>query len=335
MKYYICRLLLIGEKDLILMKKLFKISAVLCILLLTGIQASAKIMIYGQKNAEISNAVVHNDVTMVPVRSFAESVGMEIIWFEESKTVVLWNDDTEIRAKIGEVSAEIKGENVKLSSAPMIIDGLTYLPMRNFAESINAEVVWNNGNTDVYLASYKPKTYSDNSGGKVFYSQRNSEWGFPNDGSGYCWVCAYGMIISETLGSNVTPDKIAEVTGGAYVHHGNIMDAFGTKFVKALPDNSPYFDKYESWRGATYIKADSDEETISALKAALDNNPDGILVRYTIYPHTLYAIGYEGDTIYFNESAYKDSANVTFEDTCLKKYKISDLDFIQAIRKAE
>ena len=314
------------------------------------------VRVHGSVNAELDNALSVNGSTMIPVRALSEILGMELIWLENVQTVVLWNDDTELRAQINNTNAYINSEPVTLSQAPEIIDGYTYLPLRNVAEAANAQVVWNeeSNGVDVFVGSRAAymdmnvqnlsvdtagqaatQAQNDVSGGKVFYSQPQDEWGFANNGSGYCWVCAYAMAISSATGREVTPPRGAAVNersgSGSYMQHGNVVSEFGVSFASALDESSAYFERYDSWRGATYIKASDDSEAIAAIKEALDKNPQGVMVRYTIYPHTLFAVGYSGDTIYFHEPAYEDGAAVTFDQTCLKNYKISDLDYLQAI----
>lgn len=309
------------------------------------------VKVHGSVNMEIDNAVTVNGSTMVPIRPLSEILNMELIWLENLQTVVLWNDEMELRAQINNENAQINSETVKLSQAPVLIDGNTYLPLRNIAEAAEAEVLWDAGsNTIDVVVNNKSqnnvslntavKTYvnyepHNNSGGMAFYSQPQAEWGFANNGSGYCWVCCYAMAITSATGRTVTPPMVAAVNeksgSGSYMQHGNVMSEFGVSFTSALDESSPYFSRYDSWRGSTYINASSDAEAIAAIKAALDKNPQGVMVRYTIYPHTLFAVGYSGDTIYFHEPAYENGAAMTFDQTCLKKYNISDLDFIQAI----
>lgn len=310
-----------------------------------------KIRVHGLETVEIDNSVLVNGSAMVPVRVLSDALGFELIWLGNLQTVVMWNDTVEFRAQLNSVSAQINAQPVELVEAPVLIDSCTYLPLRNVAEAACAKVVWNadSNNIDVYLD--KPENTNNGTSnenmetgekaglieGKPFYSQRQSEWGFENNGSGYCWVCAYAMAITAATDKVVTPKMVAEVNArsgsGAYMQHGNIMAEFGLSFCSAVNTSSQYFDRYDGWRGATYIKAENDEEAIAALKEALDLNPQGVMVRYTVYPHTLLAVSYSGDTIYFHEPAYQDGEAVTFDRTCLKKYKISDFDFLQAIER--
>lgn len=317
---------------------------------------SQRVRVHGLADLEINDAITLNGSAMVSIRSLATALGMELIWLENVKTVVLWNDAVELRAVINNPEAQINSKTVMLSQAPVIIDGYTYLPLRNVAEAANAEVVWDaeSNVTDIYIKNKSADNannslsvkdsgnalaavQNNNSFGKEFYSQPQAEWGFANKGSGYCWVCAYAMAITSATGRRVTPPMVAAVNAksgsGAYMQHANVVSEFGVSFTSALEDSSPYFGRYDSWRGATYIKASDDSEAIAAIKAALDKNPQGVMVRYTVYPHTIFAVGYSGDTIYFHEPAYENGAAMTFDQTCLKKYKISDLDYLQAIVK--
>ena len=327
------------------MKRL--ISAALAAALLmqgTAAFAAEKITVHGEIKKTIDNSIVINDSTMVPIRDIAEALGLGIIWFSDTRSLVLWNDDFEFRASVGENEAKINGKDIILTEAPQLKNGLTYLPLRNVAEVVEAEVKWDaqTGNIDIFTEKTadddKKQDIAWSPDKKVFFSQKQTEWGFENGGGGYCWVCAYAMALTETLETVVTPDMVAAVnkesgSSGAFMQHAKITDKFNVSFTPAIDENSDLFQRYESWKGATYVKAETDEDAVRDLKEALDKNPQGVMVRYTVYPHTLYAVGYSGDEIYFNEPAYETSENVTFDKTCLKKYNLHDFDFIQAIKK--
>ena len=149
----------------------------------------------------------------------------------------------------------------------------------------------------------------------------------------------------------MSPKDVAKVNldqgaSGNYCYHYQIVSSFGAAFTPALSSESPYFEKYEAGKGATYINNPEHEEAIgiSALKEALSRNPAGVLVRYgEQYPHTIVAVGYEGDTVYFNDPMNQaGGVNVTgkngkipFECTYpgIKGFTLGDITFIQAIKK--
>lgn len=339
------------------MRNFIKLSFSVCLLFLSAFHAYAapgqQIQVHGVEDVTINNAVMLGNSTMVPIRTLSEALGLEVMWLPVTKSVVLWNDDVEVRTTIEETEIQVNSDKTVLAQAPVMIDSSVYLPLRGIAEVINADVVWNSatGAVDVYMkqdvgdAAYgtseaeannaAAKDYKEPKSGKAFFYQSQPDWGFQNGGRGYCWVCSYAMAITEATGKTVTPSDVAAVNersgSGAYMQHAAILDEFNITFAPALNDTSAYFSKYDAWRGATYIKAEDDAAAVTALKEALDKNPQGVMVRYTVYPHTMYAVGYDENEIYFHDPAYENGDYITFDKTCLKNHKISDLDYIQAI----
>ncbi len=301
--------------------------------------------------------VVQDGRTLVPIRPIASEMGLVLVWMNEEQTASLWNDDTLVRLKINSSTMDVNGKTVELDAAPAIINDRTYMPVRAILEAFGAQVHWENANLSIQYSPYardaeflnaNTQTAEKiavsaiakavvNSGGKFFFSQPQGDWGFENGGRGYCWVCSYAMLISNVKGQAVTPVEVAAFNkegggSGAYMRsHTGIVERFGVGFAPALAETSPYYAKYEEWRGGTYLNVSSDQDTVNALKEALDRNPDGVIVRYNGYPHSMVAVGYEGDTVYFNDPAYENGEWITFDRTCLKNYKLSDITFIQAI----
>ena len=183
-------------------------------------------------------------------------------------------------------------------------------------------------------------------GDHTFFFQNQAAWQFPNYGSGYCWTVSYAMLLSDVLGYTVTPVEVADVNeaaggSGSYCSHWKIANAFGVDFISALDTDSPYYGGRDSNSGGTFVNCSNDYEAIQAIKEALDRNPAGVMVRYNDYPHTMVAVGYEGDTVFFNEpmqisrsyADYSSKECVTFDETCIGASGISigDITFMQAL----
>ena len=282
------------------------------------------------------DTVLLDGTTLIAARDFADRLGFELMWLSNMKTVIFWNGEFEIRMQMDETEFLVN-DLPKLTSAPAkIVNDRAYVPLRALAESIGASVLWNDQTkeTEIKMTSMENLETEIAERGSFFY-QRQPDWAFENNGNGYCWVCSYAMAISN-LGKKVTPAMIAEYnqengSSGAFMQHNGIASEFGVQFVQAISSESPYFAKYESWKGATYLKAETNEEAAAAIREALDAHPQGVMVRYTVYPHTMLAVGYSGDTIYFNDPAYEDGEHIPFEETCLKSYQLRALDFLQVV----
>ncbi|MBQ3553111.1 MAG: right-handed parallel beta-helix repeat-containing protein [Clostridia bacterium] len=86
---------------------------------------------------------IENDYTMVPVRFLIESLGGKAD-FVDGK-VILNYEGRELVMTSGSAEATIDGETVMLDNAAKIVDGRTFIPLRNCSELFGKEVFWDNG----------------------------------------------------------------------------------------------------------------------------------------------------------------------------------------------
>ncbi len=352
----------------------FIVFSLLCFASAAYAESDITVLLNGREIELDSEPLVVDNVTMIPVRSYAEALDYNIKWVQNTQSVKLTKGrisvilkDNDNMMRISDLYAEDddETEQVLLPVAPMIVDGVFYAPVRNVAEAFGLEIGWDD-DTDSVLLSKNGYEYdldddeededdedarparSVSAGDHTFFFQNEAEWELPGYGSGYCWTTSYAMLISDVTGSLVTPVDVAAVNErkcgkGSYCYHSAIADAFGVKFVSAFDEDSEFYGGRDSNSGGTKVKnPDGDEDVaIEALKEAIDNNPAGVLVRYAAYPHTMVAVGYEGDTILFNDPmqtsrSYAESSSkegVPFEETCVGKrgIDIEDITFIQAM----
>ena len=90
-----------------------------------------------------------------------------------------------------------------------------------------------------------------------------------------------------------------------YCYHSEIVKAYNVSFASALSVSSPYYAGRDSASGGTYIQnpEKSDAVVREALKEALALHPEGVMVRYAGYPHTMVAVAAENGIILFNDPA--------------------------------
>ncbi len=335
------------------------IAALCCMSVMTAVSASDGIhVVVNGRSIDFAKApVMIDDRMLVPIRTVAEAMECEVGWDAETQGVLIANETANLTLRIDHADMKVvnsAGESaVLLDVAPILIDDTTYLPLRMVAEALGGDVIWDNGTTYI---NYDVKdelevTYVEpvhNADEHTFYFQNEARFHLPGGGAGYCWVCSYAMVLSDVMGYPITPVDVAAVnleysSSGAYCYHYQIVSRFGAKFVPAVDTASPYYKGYDQYFGATYLNLPDEQSAINALKEALDRNPAGILVRFeAVSPHTMVAIGYEGNTIYFNEtipygSGYSDTSiyrNITFDQTFPGGYcglGLKDLTSIQAI----
>ncbi len=285
--------------------------------------------------------VIYNDRTMVHIRTFAEALGCDLSWGAYLQTATMKNSERMISVQIDNPVATIVENGVvstkTMEIAPMLIDGYTYLPLRAVADIFGADIKFDYPSYNIYINYEFPEgMFCDT---HTFYYQSQPEFALDSGGSGYCWVCSYAMLLNDVVG-NVTPVDVSRVNydkcgNGAYCYHTDIVKNFGAKFVPALDASAPYFGRYEAWCGGTYLNNPEQDDlvAIAAIKEALDNHPNGVLVRFEQNPHTIVAIGYIGDTIFYNDPGNAAWQSVTFNNTYPFScgLTISDLTYIQAI----
>ena len=311
-----------------------------------------------------------NGCTIVPVRELSEIAGFKVIWDQEQRSVNAYNDSVKVSMYIGDNNIRVldnEGEDKDIESIlpPEIINSVTYVPLRTVTEAFGAEVLWDAQTNNIYIymedmldaienaakeniktvMQYAAEEKDEETDKKnTFYSQYDPEYielyaaapyNWTAGRNGYCYVTSYAMLLSDITGEQITPKDIADINyeaGGdpTMCYHGSIVGKYGKKLVQALDSGSAYYKSYDSSRGLTYIDNSSVETVTAAIKEALDRNPEGVMVRDNSMPHTMVAIGYEGDTIYFNDPALSEG-NTTWDLTCLKKRDMTTISAIIAI----
>lgn len=86
-------------------------------------------------------ARIINNKTMVPIRFVAESLGFEVIWNKEAKTIAI-GENGRILLTVGSAAATVDGKTVTLDVPPVIDNGSTLVPLRFVSERLGAEVSW-------------------------------------------------------------------------------------------------------------------------------------------------------------------------------------------------
>jgi len=95
--------------------------------------------------------VVVNGRLMVPVRSALQNLGIRVDWTAADKSIRLEKNDTVINMKIGDKNYKVDGEARVMDVEPILLDGITMVPIRFVGEALKTDVIWDGENNAVRI----------------------------------------------------------------------------------------------------------------------------------------------------------------------------------------
>ncbi len=112
------------------------------------LQIGSKNMYVNGKLVVLDSApIIRNDRTLLPIRFVAEALGAQVGWDDSTKKVTIQDSSTKIEMWINKPTAIVNGKAVYIDPAnhnvvPVIVNARTMLPVRFVAESLGAQVEW-------------------------------------------------------------------------------------------------------------------------------------------------------------------------------------------------
>ncbi|RIE05838.1 stalk domain-containing protein [Candidatus Cryosericum terrychapinii] len=105
--------------------------------------------------------VIGEGRTLLPIRAVVESLGGTVAWDATSQTVSISLDGTELELVIGKSSALVNSKSMPIDSmnpkvVPQILNSRTMLPLRFVAESLGADVQWEDSTQTITITYPKP-----------------------------------------------------------------------------------------------------------------------------------------------------------------------------------
>jgi hypothetical protein len=100
---------------------------------------------------------ISNGTTYVPVRVISEYLGFQVQWKSDSKTIIVIKDKITVGMQINNPcvvkydSTTQQYTDFQYQYGPTIINGTTFVPLRNVAEAFNAQVNWNSNTKTVSI----------------------------------------------------------------------------------------------------------------------------------------------------------------------------------------
>lgn len=118
---------------------------------------SPKVYLNGTEMTFESAPYISEERTMVPFRAVFEAVGADVIWDEETQTVIAVKQDgdqsTSVTLQVGKTDAFVNDQKVTLDKAAEITNDFTFVPLRFVMESLGAEVEWDNDSYSVIITT--------------------------------------------------------------------------------------------------------------------------------------------------------------------------------------
>ena len=99
-----------------------------------------------------------NDRTMVPMRKIFESMDTSVEWQEDTQTILAIKDDIVITMQIGNNVININGTDFELDVPPQLVNDRTLIPVRAIAESLEAQVDWDEDTQTVIITNEDTQT---------------------------------------------------------------------------------------------------------------------------------------------------------------------------------
>lgn len=78
----------------------------------------------------------------MPLRGVFESLGAEVSWNGETRSVIAVKNNTVVELQIGNPTATVNGDPVTIDVPPELREGRTFVPLRFISESLGAVVDW-------------------------------------------------------------------------------------------------------------------------------------------------------------------------------------------------
>lgn len=121
------------------------------------------LVIDGQRIDSTPPPIIKNDRTLVPVRLVSETLGAEVEWYEESRTVHLTKGNRNAVLRLDNRLVDyIEGEtSYSLCDVPpQIVDNRTYVPLRLVSNILGVTINWDGVNRTVYIDSSQPTGFA-------------------------------------------------------------------------------------------------------------------------------------------------------------------------------
>ena len=242
-----------------------------------------------------------NNRAQVPLRIIMESLGADVAWLQDTKTVVIEKDDVKVEVPIGESYIVKNGQQIPNDTDAVIRGDRTYIPIRAVLEAFGTKVGWVNETRTVTID------------GQSFYGN--------NDGTHPVIVCLkshpgdFNIMTNVNYPGNILLLKIEKLNGDDTV-------SIHTDAVKIKTEVFNYDDNYISLLPIDLYAAVGDHDILVTFNQGKDNEYK-ITKTFSIYSRT-FKTQYLVVSAALNQSNNNEKANLEYINIVKPAKTISD-----------
>ncbi|OPY57983.1 MAG: hypothetical protein A4E55_01251 [Pelotomaculum sp. PtaU1.Bin035] len=151
--------------------------------------------------------------TLVPLRAVFQSLGANVTWDEDTKTVTAARGVTLIKLQIDNKTAFKNNQPVYLEVPPTIMNDRTLVPLRFVSEALEARVDWDGPSQTVTITSKYKDSGALSKGEAGSVSSYMIYYGYV-DGNIIALAKTYDLVILHTGQANLTRRQVEEIQKG-------------------------------------------------------------------------------------------------------------------------
>lgn len=137
------------------MKKYLSLFLILLSISVYHIPASAQtpdVIINGRHSIVSDNVLLLNNSAYVPMRELFENIGADVSWDNVTQSATATFKNYTLKFKIGSNAIIKNGEQYRVENHCTLIDGKTYIPLRNALELLGFIVSWNEKEQNIEIS---------------------------------------------------------------------------------------------------------------------------------------------------------------------------------------
>lgn len=112
----------------------------------------------GEELTLADGAYLEEGRVMVPIRHLVEAMGYQVEWDGGSRSVLVSKGDREVSLKIGSSKLLVNGEELELSTGPVLKNSRTYIPLELLSKAFDLVIGWDNKHRILNITEEKLNT---------------------------------------------------------------------------------------------------------------------------------------------------------------------------------